>query len=431
MLLLSKLVQKVLSKPWLVTLLASLLALGLYLYVVSPGLAGTADTYHYVSAAYNLQTTGQLLLADGSALRWWPPLFAVVLSVVGAASGVQWLNGLALLGALVAWSAVGYRVLPARRAWALPLLLALGSPTLMVSKFVWSEPLFNWLWASYFLVLLAWLRRGGWPLGLLATVLGCLLPLQRIAGVFLLAGVGVGLAWFGSRPLVRPGRLWQVAHLVGAGSGLLIWQLHSSVAAAASLGAPITLFQAAADYGFVLGRWLVPLPIPWLALAPSGGWALLLVVILLLLWPLATSFQQTSKEWPREWTLLSARMLYSAFVVMLIALIVSAMRARAGHGIQEAERYATALYPVFMLLVLRAWPSRWQWAARLGPGLLTVWLLYQGVRMAHNSQQLRQLSPIELTYPHPKAWWDYYRTNGFAQIPQGGAYPAPADRGQD
>ncbi|WP_460583867.1 hypothetical protein [Hymenobacter arcticus] len=394
----------------MVTLLAGLLALGLYLYVVSPGLAGTADSYHYLSAAYNLQATGRLVLADGSALRWWPPLFAVVLSIIGSSGGVQWLNGLSLLGSLATWSAVGYWLLPARRAWALPLLLALGSPALVVSKFVWSEPLFNWLWASYFLVLLVWLRRGGWRLGLLATVLGCLLPLQRIAGVFLVAGVGAGLFWFSARPSVRPSRLMQAGHLLGAISGLVMWQLHSSVAAAATLGPTVTLAQAAADYGFVLGRWLVPLPMSSLALVPASGWVAALVVILLLLWPLSTASHQTSGKWPSEWTLLGARLLYAALLVVLLALIVSAMRARAGHGIQEAERYITALYPPTVLLVLLAWPSQWRWATRLGPALLGFWLLYQGVRAGHNSRQLHQIAPIELTYPHPTAWWEKITT---------------------
>jgi hypothetical protein len=64
----------------------------------------------------------------------------------------------------------------------------------MVSKFIWSEPLFNLLWGCYFLVLLAWLRRGGWALGLGATVLLCLLPLQRIAGVFLVFALGLDCA---------------------------------------------------------------------------------------------------------------------------------------------------------------------------------------------------------------------------------------------
>ncbi len=407
MLIVKKLLEKMASHFWVVTAGASLLALGLYLYIASPGLAGTADTYHYLSAAYSLQTTGHLLIADGRAFTWWPPLFVVVLSVIGSSGGVLWLNGLSLLGSLVAWSAVGRRLLPARRAWALPLLLALSSTSLAVSKFVWSESLFNILWASYFIVLLAWLRRGGWRLGVLATVLGCLLPMQRIAGIFLLAGVGAGLGWAGlsARQVARPSRLMQVAHLLGAGSGLAIWSVYHSLAVNDTFGSPLSLPQAAADYGFVVGRWLVPLPVAWLSGLPPELWLGVLLACCLLLWPRSQPVPPASRTWASDWVLLSTRLLYTAFVAMLAVMIISVMRARAGRGLQEAERYATALYPPLMLLVLLAWPSRGRWAARLGPGLLGLLLLYQGARVVHSSQHLRQVAPIELTYPHPDAWW--------------------------
>lgn len=406
MLFVKKLLEKLASHFWVVTAGASLLVLGLYLYIASPGLAGTADTYHYLSAAYSLQTTGHLLTADGRAFTWWPPLFVVVLSIIGASSGVQWLNGLALLGSLAAWSAVGHRLLPARRAWALPLLLALSSTSLAVSKFIWSESLFNLLWASYFLVMLAWLRRGGWQLGLLATVLGCLLPLQRIAGLFLVAGVGAGLAWsgFSARRVARPSRLMQLAHVLSAGSGLAMWYLCHSLSVNNTFGSPLSLPQAAADYGFVLSRWLVPLPAAWLQLLPPMFWLVVLLVICLLLRPRSQPGLPTGGEWPGEWVLLSTWVLYAAFGVMLVVLIISVMRARAGRGLQEAERYVTALYPPLMLLVLLAWPAQRRWAAWLGPGLLGFLLLYQGVRVVHSSQHLRQVRPIELTYPHPDAW---------------------------
>ena len=402
-----QLLKKAARHFWMVTAGAGLLALGLYLYVASPGLAGTADTYHYLSAAYSLQTTGHLLIADGRAFTWWPPLFVVVLSVIGSSGGVLWLNGLSLLGSLAGWSAAGHRLLPARRAWALPLLLALSSTSLAVSKFVWSESLFNLLWASYFIVLLAWLRRGGWRLGVLATVLGCLLPLQRIAGIFLLAGVGAGLLWAGlsARQVARPSRLMQLAHLVGAGSGLAVFFLRKGLSVTNPYPTYIPLSQAAADYGFVLSRWLVPLPIAWLPLVPTGVWLLLLLLICLLLFPRAPQAKQAGYDWPDEQEVIGVRILYSALLFYLILLIASVMRARAGTGLQEAERFATALYPPLMLLVLRAWPHRGRWATRLGPGLLGLLLLYQGGRVVHSSQHLRRVAPIELTYPHPDAWW--------------------------
>ncbi len=383
-------------------LLAALLSGGLYWYVASSGLAGTADTYSYVSAAYKLQQSGRLLPAAGQAYQWWPPLFILVLRLVGAAEGVRWLNGVCLVGALLAWSTVGYWLLPVRRAWALPLLVALGSPTLVVSKFLWSESLLNVLWASYFLMFLAWLRRGGWRLGLLATILGWLLPLQRIAGAFLLLGVGLGLAWPGTPRLAQPNRRAQMIHFAGVSSGLVLWQLHQSMLGN-TLALPQDPYQAVASFGFVMGRWLVPLPAVWLISVPSFCWILLLMGVVRLLWPQQTGRLASIGGWSASWSLLGARLLFGALVSTLILLIGSVLTGRAGAGVHEAERFITALYPPVVLLVLLIWRSQYRW---LGSSLLTAWLLYQAVRLGHNVQYLRHVRPIELNYPHPRAFWE-------------------------
>jgi hypothetical protein len=101
-------------REYYAVLAASGLVLSLYLYITGTGIAGTFDSRHYLFAARSLRQTGQLLMPDGSPYLYWPPLYATILSLTGVAP-VRWLNGLALLGALGAWSAVGYQVLPATR----------------------------------------------------------------------------------------------------------------------------------------------------------------------------------------------------------------------------------------------------------------------------------------------------------------------------
>ena len=375
--------------------LAGALALAGYLYATGTGLAGTSDSYHYLYAARTLRQKGHLLMPSGRPFQVWPPLFPLVLAALGSPGPVRWLNGLALLGALAAWSAVGFRLLPGRRALALPLLLALGAPALAVSKFVWSEPLFNLLWAGYFLVLLGWLRRGGWGWGLLATGLGCLLPLQRLVGLFLLVGVGVGLMWPGAAGVGRLSRRARLGHLVGAVSGLLIWQLISR--SGFSLGNPTRLnnpLPILADYGFVLWRWLVPLPAASLPALPAVGWAGLLVLVLVGLWPRPVSPSEC-RALPGRDVLLSSRMLFGSLLLSLLCLTFSGMRGRSGTDVFEAERYLTPLYPPVLLLVLLRWSAVGRWAARLGPALLVAWVLYQGLRLGHNAYHLRGLPAIE------------------------------------
>lgn len=378
---------------WLV-LVAAGLGAGLYTYALGPGLAGTGDSREYLAAAQSLRRSGQLLGTDGSPYRLWPPLFPVVLSWLGGTPGpVRWLNGAALLGTLGCWSAVGWQLLPRGRRWALPLLLACSSPMLVVSKFVWSEPLFSWLWAGYFLALLGWLRHGSWRWAGLATGLGLLLPLQRIAGGFLLAGVGLALLWLRPGQLVRPGRWALLAHFAGASSGLLLWQWHIWQGPGdnrlAQGIAPASLPAAASDYGFVLGRWLLPLPVPLFEALPAAAWALLLLALLAWLWPRRSveSSAGLATSWPSLW----AGLLFGAVVASLVLLIVSGALGRSGRGLHEAERYATALYAPVVVLGLLAWPATPRWARCGGPVLLAAWLLYQGARAAHNAQQLRHL----------------------------------------
>ncbi|MVN78367.1 hypothetical protein GO988_18710 [Hymenobacter sp. HMF4947] len=384
---------------WLV-LVASLVALALYGYATSTGLALTSDSYHYLYAAETLRQKGQLLMPHGEPMRAWPPLFPVVLSLIGEPSSVRWLNGAALVGALAAWCAVGRELLPASRRWGLPLLLALGSPTLVVSKFIWSEPLFNLLWASYFLVLLAWLRHGGWRLGILATLLGAVLPFQRIAGLFLVMGVGVGLLWPGTARLVRPRRWAQLAHVAAAAIGILLWQLRgelqSALASRAGLAYTYTNpLQILSEYGFVLGRWLGPLPVPSLTAVPIVAWVAVLVALLGLLWPrLATSHGTPATNGSNA--LASARILLAGLVLTVVILTASATYGRTGSGLFEAERYLTPLYPPVVLLVLLAWPANVRWAAKVGPYLLVAWVLYQGVRAGHNAQQLRSIPAADM-----------------------------------
>jgi hypothetical protein len=379
----------------------AMLALAIYSYTIATGLAGTFDSYHYLYAAQTLRESGQLLAPEGVPYQVWPPLFPVVLNLIGAPGPVIWLNGAAMLGSLIVWSIVGRQLLPPERTWALPLLLALSSPTLVVSKFIWSEPLFNVLWASYFMLLLAWLRQGGRALGLLVTFIGCLMPLQRIAGVFLLIGVGLAIAWPGNEKLVKPSRSMRLAHFFGASSGLVLWQLHRWPGSmpdnltSTSSGRATRLLASLADYGFVLGRWLVPFPVITLHTIPVLVWVAVLGLLLWVLQPQLFSSGETGML-PPMLPIVGSQMLFMAITVSIGLLAMVTMLERIGNGLHEAERYLTPLYPAVIILVLQAWPNERRWAVKLGPGFLIAWTLYQGIRVGHNAHQLQQLPPADI-----------------------------------
>jgi hypothetical protein len=421
--------------PFLGLLLAAgLLQLALFAYATAPGLAGTGDSRYYLHAAHTLRETGHLLNPDGTPYRYWSPLFPLLLSGCNSLAAVRILHGACLLGSLLLCSWLGRQLLPVFRALALPVLLALSTPWLLVSKFVWAESVFLLLFAAYAVALWQWLRSARWQWWGVLTVVGVLLPLQRTLGLFLLAGVGVGLLIGGWRRL--QGRGWGVLflHLFTSGLAGVLWQWYALLVAGPSRYHPSRgwsqLLSSAADYSFVLGRWLLPLPTSGRTLLPAMAWAAGLLILGWLLWPrrsaatAETSAAYASEVLPEAKVIttsayqpitysnsqaesdsriqLMLKILWSTSVALVILVAGLTVFAQSAAGIHDAERYASVLFAPVVVLVLAAWPNR---APRwLGAGLLAIWLLGAAVRVGHVAQDLRRvpsLAPALFPSPGP------------------------------
>ncbi|GAA3966850.1 hypothetical protein [Hymenobacter antarcticus] len=386
---------------------AGLLQLALFGYVTALGLAGTGDSRYYLHAAQTLRDTGHLLNPDGTPYRYWPPLYPVLLRAVGLPTGVRVLHGLCLLGSLLLWSWLGRQLLPARRALVVPVLLALSTPWLLVSKFVWAESVFLLLFAAYAVALWHWLGTGRWAWWAVATAVGVLLPLQRTLGLFLLAGVGVFLL-VGARETPGAVRRWPLLlHLVVSVAGGMLWQWYALLVAGPSRYHPSRgwsqLLSSGADYGFVLSRWLLPLPSTGRTMLPHMLWAAVLVGLFVLLWPRRGAEQQVvapaasetlvmlaSRPEPASRLMLQA--LWSATLALVTVVAGLTVFAQSAAGTHDAERYASVLFGPVVLLVLAAWPARGaQWLGRV---LLASWLLGAAVRVGHVALDLRRITPL-------------------------------------
>ena len=387
---------------WALLVVAGLGQVALFAYATAPGLAGTSDSRFYLHAAQTLRATGQLLNPDGTAYRFWPPLYPVLLRWCGPLAAVRLLHGVCLLGSLLLWSWLGRQLLPTRRALVLPGLFALSTPWLLVSRFVWAESGFLLLFAAYAVLLWQWLRTGRWPWWLALTLIGLLLPLQRTLGLFLLAGTGAGLLLGPWQKLALRRRWWLALHLVASASGGVAWQWYALLVAGPSRYHPSRgwdqLLSSAADYGFVLGRWLLPLPAAMRGLWPAWLWAAGLLALFGLLWPrrapLALPFQ--TQEPLASGTALTRplllRVLWSASLVLVVLVAGLTVFAQSAAGVHDAERYASVLFAPVVVLVLAAWPAR---APRwLGLALLAGWLLSAALRVGHVAVDLHQLAPI-------------------------------------
>ncbi len=371
--------------------LAAAVLLGLYLALSTGGFGGTGDSYSYLAAARSLRASGRLLGPDGLPYRLWGPLYPVLLAGGGSPAALRWLHGLALLGHLALWSGAARGLLPGRRAWVLPLSLALSTAVLVPAKFVWAETVFAFLAAAYCVAIAAWLRtnRSAW-LGW-ATLAGALLPLQRTSGAFLLLGAGAGLLLGGAW---RERNRWHlVAHGFICTFGLGLWSAYTTFGGPARnhpAGGWGYFFGLLADYGFVLLRWFVPLAAGWREVSPAFVWVLGLLGLLALLWPVG-AFRPSGLHTPEG----ALRVFWWMALVYVLCHALAVNLKLGMPGVYDAERYLAALAGPVLLLALARWPAAGpaRWRQALNGLVLAAWLGYAALRAGHNVAELRHRPP--------------------------------------
>lgn len=357
-------------------------------YATYHGLALTSDSWNYVGAAKSFVATGELRNANGTRYVAWPPLFPVVLASWAELLPLnwKWLQGGCLAASLVLWGRLGQQLLTHQWLTRLYILvLAFSTPWLMCGGFLWSEPLFILLLSGYLYALYSYSISGKTTLLLWATVCGMLLPLQRVSGFFVLAGVGLSVV------LLYPAGAWRRKGILLAHGFLTvlpgcIWQYYTLVTAAARNLQDVREWtvwvQAATDFGHAMGRWLTPLT---KQAAQGYGWYGA-VFLLLLAVGLAV-------PGPRFLKLLGGML-----PVVLLPLVPLAWLGQSGVGLTDADRYTAVMYaPFFLLLFARAQritstqsPSRQQLILILG----FCWLLYPASRMVRNAIYLHERAPV-------------------------------------
>jgi hypothetical protein len=359
---------------------AAVVLLGLFWYMTGQGLHTTSDSVYYLGAAQSLRQTGSLLNPDGSLYRYWGPLYPMLLAVGESTLATRCLHGLALVGNLCLWGLAGRKLLPHSRALALPWALALSTAMMVPAAFVWSETVFALLLATYIYTLLQWCRSDhrGWLW--VATLAAFFIPLQRTAGMALLAGTGGGLLFY-------PGRLRQwrllLAHWAASVAGGLAWNYYAERIAGTrpdrGFGTWAKLWGSLADYGFVFLRWFLPLPATWRSLG-EALFAVALPVGVALLWR-GVAKEGRAEGRAENKASAGTRLLWVTALVYVLGLLLAVNMTRGATGLYDAERYAAVLSGPVLLLVLAAWPaanSPW-----------TKWTHRAAVRVGHNARALR------------------------------------------
>jgi hypothetical protein len=167
----------------------------LFLYATSCGLGITYDSRQYLAAARSLLQNGTLRTADGTAYAHWPPLYPAWLAVWGAAETVKYAHLAVWLVTLSFAQRFGQKMLKTPFAQTFFLLtLVFGTPLFLVQVFAWSEGLFVLLTVLVFVFFRKFTeterkRHLFWML-----LFSNLLCLQRLTGMFFVAGFGL-LLW--------------------------------------------------------------------------------------------------------------------------------------------------------------------------------------------------------------------------------------------
>lgn len=389
--------------------LAGSVLVGLFLYSWGPGPAVTSDSWHYLAAARSWVAVGELRGPTGAPYVIWGPLYPILLARLGSSNqamvqALMWLHGVGLLGSLIGWSWLGRQLLggEATGKRLFPWVLALNTPWLTTAKFVWSETGFLLLFTAYAVALYSYLntRQLGWLL--VATVAGLLLPLQRTAGLFLLAGIALGMAIAYGRAL-RPYAFWLTLHLLLSVAGGLVWQVHVWHT---GLDLPLVFtnpavmgIQALSDFSFMLLHWLLPLPIPVGTIPLAYIFAGAAVVVVLV-----TGAKELGKF---------GQMLLVASGVYVALHTLSYMLSRGAAGFHDSERYAAVFFGPLMLMLFGALRRVVGGRPRLLRLLVLLWLLYPLVRVLHNAEFLRSRpTPLLTVFPAPsRSQLDWLKVN--------------------
>ena len=220
---------------------------------------------------------------------------------------------------------------------------------------------------------------------LLATAGGVLLPLQRVSGFFILAGVGLAVVvLYPARAWRQRGALFIHGLVVVAAGGA--WQYYALVVAKSrslqEVGGWLLWGQAAADFGHAMLRWLLPLSGP--AGAASGLYAAAFLLLTMV---------GVAVPGPRF-----LRLLGIMVPIVVLPLVPLAWLGQSGIGLTDAERYTAVVYaPFFLLLFAQAQrllaPRNIAGSRRLIWLLGLCWLLYPAARMVRNAVALHQREP--------------------------------------
>ncbi len=201
------------------------ISIGILIYSTWCGVGLTFDSYNYLSAGESLKKYGKLLMQDGSLYIVHAPLFPVFISLLGTNPilGIKAANILLFVITTFIVRAIIQNSIKNDILKIFSLAGITWSVNIhMIYNFIWTEPLFLFLFSMHTWLLLRYLH-GKVRINLIAVIfIAFLMGITRNAGVFIILPSWLFLTY--SREFD-----WKnsISYLVGSTSGFLSWNLYA------------------------------------------------------------------------------------------------------------------------------------------------------------------------------------------------------------
>lgn len=355
----------------LFTLLFIFFGLLLLAYSLQCGVGLTYDSYDYLAAAFSFSERWQLIDNNGKPYIFHAPLFPILISILGndPVQKVKILNHIFYLISIIFIYLGNFRLF--KNPWFSSLsILTIGISVghQMIYNYIWSEPLFLFLFVIHNYLMLRFLRNPKKNIFIGLIFIAFLMCLIRNAGFFIILASGYILLLNTSKAVRN-----FLSYMLFSSSGFLLWNsyvifVQNGINRVYAENPFFTgVFHNSINYLDIISLWFFP------GLITSGVRVSLLLIILILLW-IVLKYQLVPK---------SGHLYFAQFVIYLILMIVLIKV-----DIDEIERLLAVIYPWMVVGIFLIIDENWNdikpkahSVIKIG---LVIWICYLGVRSVKN-----------------------------------------------
>lgn len=330
--------QKLISEYW-VFVFGILLFSIFSIISLKNGISLSYDSCAYLASAVSWKEKGIFLDTFENQNLLWPPLYSVIIAFFGVNElSLAFINYISLCLTILLWisfikehfSNTFYHVLFA-------ILIASSTAFLLCEKFVWSECLFTLIISLYVILTFKYFKKQSLHYLIILTIIGAIIPLQRIAGLYIFFYLWVGVILFYYRNNHSKISLY-ILHIFIVIIPFAIWYYQTLGGMAIREVAVYNVsffFEVIKDFNLVISRYLYPDFLS--AIIPYPLFLPIFIITFIVF------FFYTNR--------INIKISIFLYLGYTITYIITILMKKAGAGHQEIERFLSPIYPVFCFIL--------------------------------------------------------------------------------